>query len=76
MSGSLIGDVLEQVVDIERMRSHRCITCLERGGQFDGDRRQFAALLAATFQREANGVRMRHAAVEHLADAICDSAAP
>jgi len=50
------------------MRPHRCVARLHRGRQYDSDRRRLAALLAAAFQREADRVRMWHAAVERLAD--------
>ena len=50
------------------MRPYRRITRLHRGGQFDSDRRQLAALLATAFQGKADCVRMRHAAVERFAD--------
>ena len=50
------------------MRLHRHIAGAHVRGQDDGDRRCQPASLAATFERQADGVRVRHVACQGLAD--------
>ena len=50
------------------MRPHRRVARLHIRGQVDVDRRGLATLLAPALQREADGIGMRHVAVERLAD--------
>jgi hypothetical protein len=50
------------------VRLHRRIARLHIRGQLGGDRRRFSAGFAPALQCDANGVGMRHAAVERLAD--------
>jgi hypothetical protein len=66
--GSLVGNIPKLIIAIERMRLNWRVTRLHRGGQFDGDRRRFAALLAVALEGEADGIRMWHAASERFAD--------
>src|SRR4051794_33849514 len=67
-SGSVMGGVLELIVGVQGMRAHRRIAVLGAGRQRGGDRRRLATGLTPALEGEANGIGVRHAAVERLAD--------
>src|SRR5215472_13429005 len=65
---SLIGCLLQLVVAVEVVWSHGRILCTHMLRQLDGDGGKLSALLAATLERKAHGIGVRHVARQRFGD--------